>query len=106
MTAALVLSGAAEADLSGALGWYGRIRPGLEADLALCVEEALDRILENPWAFPVALADVRRALVRRFPYSILFRASPVRVEVLGVFHARQDPGRWQGRIGQRPPRRA
>jgi plasmid stabilization system protein ParE len=94
----LAVSDLAEGDLAEAIGWYQHIRPGLEADLTLCVEQALDRIREHPEAFPVVMPGVRRAVVRRFPYSIVYRVRQGRVEVEAIFHARQDPIRWQRRI--------
>ena len=41
--------------------------------------------------------DVRRALVRRFPYSILYVADPKATVVLACFHGRRDPRRWHDR---------
>ena len=96
-TLTLAISRPAEVDLAEALAWYKQVRPGLENDLALCVEETLGRILRSPEAFPVVLADVRRAMIRRFPYGILFRARADRVEVLAVFHCRRDPSCWRRR---------
>jgi plasmid stabilization system protein ParE len=94
----LVISDLAEGDLADAIGWYQHIRPGLESDLTLCIEQALDRILVHPEAFPVVMSGVRRAVVRRFPYSIVYRVRQDRVEVEAIFHASQDPNRWQRRI--------
>jgi hypothetical protein len=44
MTHAVKLLAAARGDLAEAKDWYCRFQPGLEADMLLCVEEALDRI--------------------------------------------------------------
>jgi len=41
--------------------------------------------------------DVRCVRVRRFPYSVFFRAESRRIVVLAVFHARRDPSVWQQR---------
>ena len=61
MNYTLDFSDFAEADLAEAAKWYNRIRPGLTADLLLCVEEALDRICDNPQAFPAVGSGVQRA---------------------------------------------
>ena len=42
-------------------------------------------------------ADVRKAVVARFPYTVFYRAEATRVQVLAVFHSRRDPSIWQGR---------
>jgi len=43
---------------------------------------------------------VRRALLRRFPYAVLFRIDQNAITVLACFHASRDPQQWQRRIGQ------
>jgi plasmid stabilization system protein ParE len=40
---------------------------------------------------------MRRALVRRFPYAIYFRAAPDEIVVLAVIHGRRHPRHWQSR---------
>jgi plasmid stabilization system protein ParE len=102
MTRMLVLSTKAEADLAEAVEWYNRIRPGLGDGLVLCVEQANDRILDYPEAFPVILPGVRRALVRRYPYGVFFRVRSMRVEVEAIFHLRQDPARLTSRFDLKP----
>jgi plasmid stabilization system protein ParE len=42
-------------------------------------------------------ADIRRAVVTRFPYSVFYRADATRVEVIAVFNNRRDPSIWQSR---------
>jgi hypothetical protein len=98
MTRILVVSTASEADLAKGVSWYNRIRQGLGNSLVLCVEEALDRILEHPEAFPVIQPGVRRAIVRRFPYGVLFRVRPKRIEVEAIFPLRSDPARLEDRL--------
>jgi plasmid stabilization system protein ParE len=46
---------------------------------------------------------LRRRVVKRFPYSVIYLAEPEHVEVLAVFHSARDPRRWRERL-QRPPR--
>jgi len=42
---------------------------------------------------------IRQAVVRRFPYVVLFVEYSDYVEVLAVFHTSRDPKQWQGRAG-------
>jgi plasmid stabilization system protein ParE len=102
MTRTLVLSTLTEEDLSAARDWYNRKRPGLGEDLLLCVEQALDRILEYPEAFPAILPDVRRTLLRRFPYAVLYRVRQHRIEVEALFPLRAAPSRLWDRLNPAP----
>ncbi len=61
------------------------------------VQEVLDRIATNPQLHAVVLADVRKAVVARFPYCVYYRAGAARVEVIAVFHTSRDPSIWQDR---------
>ena len=72
MKEALLIRPAAEAELEAAYYWYEERREGLGHDFLLCVEEAIDRILRTPELFPVVHKQVRRALIRRFPYGIFY----------------------------------
>ncbi len=47
--------------------------------------------------FAKVYREVRRALVRRFPYGIFFVFQDSRVTVIAVFHAKREPRVWQGR---------
>jgi len=95
---AILLFPEAEADVEGAYHWYERMRDGLGADFLLCVEEALEKISRDPIAYPVVHKDVRRTLIRRFPYGIFYVVEEQEIVVLAVFHGRRDPKQWQSRV--------
>ena len=41
--------------------------------------------------------NVRRGVVRGYPYCIYYREEPTQVRVLSVFHTSRDPTIWQSR---------
>jgi toxin ParE1/3/4 len=45
----------------------------------------------------VVFANIRKGVVRRFPYCVFYRPHPDRVEVIAVFHSSRDPSSWQSR---------
>ena len=77
--------------------WYENQRQGLGEEFLLAVQNAVDSILENPKMYPVVRRDARRALLNRFPYSLLYRLVHEQVVVVACFHAKRDPKRWQSR---------
>jgi plasmid stabilization system protein ParE len=80
---------AAARDVAAALAHYA---PHDRADDFLAaVDRALANIAEHPSTYPVVHQDVRRALLRRFPYSVFFVVEPERAVVLAVHHQRRDP---------------
>ena len=97
MTLHLVLRPQAEAELLDARDWHKGQRPGLGGAFAAEVDAALARIVQAPLAYPRVQFETRRAVVRRFPYAIYFRAMPDEIVVLAVIHGRRHPRRWQSR---------
>jgi toxin ParE1/3/4 len=49
--------------------------------------------------FPAIHKSVRRALLRRFPYALMFVIeTDGTVTVIACFHGSRDPMRWQKRM--------
>ncbi|WP_089720771.1 type II toxin-antitoxin system RelE/ParE family toxin [Candidatus Entotheonella palauensis] len=94
----MIIRPEAEADLFDARDWYERQRNGLGREFLLCVEEVIERIRRTPEMYAVTYRDVRRALIRRFPYAIYYRIEVTEVVVLSILHTRRDPREWQSRI--------
>jgi hypothetical protein len=64
--------------------------------------KAVDRIEEAPLSFPLVVrldADlgVRRALLHRFPYSVVFLPLATELRVLAIAHLHRRPGYWRRR---------
>ena len=86
-------------DVSEAYNWYEARGPGLGEDFLRCVEACVFTIQRHPELYPVAGDEVRRALVRRFPFEIFYQPAGDRIVVYSVFHCSQDPQRWRSRVG-------
>lgn len=97
MTLPVVLRDEATAEFDEAFDYYEAQRAGLGVDFAARVQQVFDRIAANPHLHAVVFADIRKAVVSRFPFCVFYRAEPARVEVIAVFHTRRDPSIWQGR---------
>jgi len=94
----LLIESEAEADLTEAFAWYERQRPGLGEEFLLAVEACLAEIQRRPRSFVSAVPDVRRALLRRFPFGVFFVESGGTNRVIAVLHARRNPATWRKRI--------
>jgi plasmid stabilization system protein ParE len=87
----------AKREFDNAVDWYEQ-HAGLGNDLVTRVREVLNRISINPLLHAVTYKDVRKAVVRRFPYVVLYREEAGAVVVVSVFHTSRDPSIWQSRI--------
>lgn len=79
-------------DVNEAASFYARARPGLDAEFREEIDAAVERIIRNPAQFPVIEAQIRRCIVHRFPYSILFRiVDSDCIRILVVRHHKRRP---------------
>ncbi len=88
---------AAAAELDDAYRWYERERTGLGDEFLEAAQALVARLAESPIAFPVVHRDRRRAVFRRFPYSLIYRVVGDDVFVLACFHGRRNPRVWRSR---------
>ena len=94
MNRRVILRPQAEAELAEAIDWYESRGKGLGADFMRAVDAAIAAIGRNPDQYQIVKGQVRRAVLRRFPYSLIYVASEHEVTVLACFHGRRDPQRW------------
>jgi len=88
---------AAAAELDEAYKWYERERAGLGEEFLQAADALVDRLAESPLAFPVVHRDRRRAVFRRFPYSLIYRVIDGDVFVLACSHGKRNPRTWRVR---------
>ena len=62
------------------------------------VEQQLERVVENPALYQVLHRGVRRAVMRRFPYGVLYLVEEKGVVVLAIEHQARDPEHWKQRL--------
>jgi len=48
--------------------------------------------------YPIVFSNARRAVLRRFPYSLIYVESGDDILVVACFHGRRNPRRWQDRL--------
>lgn len=87
----------AELDILEAAKWYEKNLVGLGEKYLISVESALDSIQRNPEAFPKVHNDIRRILLKKFPFGLFYLVDKGRIIVLAVFHASRNPKHWKER---------
>ena len=97
MKKALIVRPDAELDLAEAYSWHEVRVSGLGSDFLLSIDASLSSIQRTPEMYPIVYKNVRRGLVRRFPYGTFYVVEEDRIAILGILHARRDPKTWQDR---------
>ncbi len=89
--------------MAQAAAWYDAHQPGLGSRLLDEVEQLLPVLGSRPGAFPRLIdtlpeLELRRALLPRFPFGVVFLQLSEEIRVVAVAHARREPGYWLHRI--------
>ena len=98
MTLKVILRPEAEEDLDGSVLWYERRQEGLGARFLNEVNQLLNQIAGAPLQFPQIEKDVRRGLLRHFPYGVYFTIDSVKVTILAIIHLSRHPDTWRRRV--------
>jgi plasmid stabilization system protein ParE len=88
----------AEAEFVEAIEYYEAREIGLGLDFAAEVHAAIQRATTFPTAWQVVSQDVRRALVRRFPYGILYAIDAETILIVAVMNLHRAPNYWANRL--------
>lgn len=88
---------AAEAEYEYALGWY--LDRSQEAALRFEVAfgEAIEAIRAHPTTFPMCDGIHRFVLLKRYPYSLVYRTDGDSTRVIALAHSKRRPGYWSNR---------
>jgi plasmid stabilization system protein ParE len=68
----VVFTPAARTEVIDAQDWYEGQAPGLGRRFRAAVDTVTQHMAANPRQFPTVFKNVRRALLRRFPYALFF----------------------------------
>lgn len=93
----ILVSPEARDEYNAAIRYYDLQFPGLGARLAEEIRAALRRTLDWPLAFPVERGDIRRVLLGRFPFKILYSIESDHIYVIALAHQHRKPDYWTER---------
>jgi len=92
----------ARRELFDATAFYERESTGLGEIFLDEVQEALGHLKHHPRVGRELLPEIRRFLVSRFPYSLIYRIEKVgqrdQIFILAVAHQKRRPRYWAKRI--------
>ena len=95
----VIFTRVARFELIDAQDWYENEARGLGRRFGAVVDAVIERMIANPRQFPVVHKNIRRALLRRFPYALMFVIDPDEaLTVIACFHGSRDPVQWQQRM--------
>ena len=91
MSRRLIVRPEAEEDIDTArLEYEERVR-GLSFEFRAELDQTFSSIVRNPELYARIHRDLRRALLRRFPYGVLYVLQPESIVVVAVLHTSRSP---------------
>ncbi len=87
----------ARSEFEEAIDYYEGREVGLGYDFAVEVHHAIQRIVDYPEGWAELEHGIRRCLVRRFPYGVLYAVHEDEIVILAVMHLHRRPGYWRDR---------
>lgn len=97
MTPPVEFHNLAELELNEAAAFYESEVAGLGLAFLDEVERSINQIRAHPEAAPRILQVVRRRILRRFPYSILFSFVGGKIRILAIASQKRRPLYWRNR---------
>jgi plasmid stabilization system protein ParE len=98
VTRRLVFRTQAVRELSVAIDNYRQENPVAAVEIAEIVEHAIGTIERNPFLYQVLEGNIRRAVLRRFPYVLVYLADETEVVIIACAHTSRDPKYWRDRL--------
>jgi toxin ParE1/3/4 len=87
----------ATGDLRNAVEWYALRSVRTATAFIHEIDRGLDLVSRTSALWPEFEAGTRRYVLRRYPYSVIYRVHEGVVEVVAIAHHRRKPGYWSKR---------
>jgi toxin ParE1/3/4 len=87
----------AEEEMTEASLFYEAASTGLGSDFLDDVQQAVGRLREYPQAGKAVAPGLRRMLLHRFPFSIIYAETDL-ILVIAIAHHGRRPGYWRSRV--------
>jgi len=88
---------AAKAEAQEVVRWYTDRNPDKALEFSMELDEAVEQVMESPRRFSRLDGNIRRALLRSYPYAVIYRETEDEILILAIAHGKRRPGYWRKR---------
>ncbi len=93
----VIFTSLARQELEDAVCYYELEYSGLGRRFGEAVRKAAIMIAEYPEAWSVERGDVRKCLLHKFPYKLMYSVEGNHILIIAVAHQHRKPDYWIGR---------
>ena len=87
----------AKLEFDEARAWYRAIRPELGSSFSQEVRTATQRIAHMALMYPLEMGDIRRCVLKQFPYTLRYAVRGELIAIVAVSHQHRAPDYWVNR---------
>lgn len=87
----------AEKDIKETVKFYNENSEELEERFKLSLDFSFTQILQSPKLYPYVKFDIRKFVIKKFPFSIFYIDRKDAIYILAVFHDKRNPKEWKKR---------
>jgi plasmid stabilization system protein ParE len=86
-------------ELEDSRSWYEERARSLGNEFLEEVDRAVSAVQQAPmmWPWHEEKQGVRRFLMRRFPYAVIYRPTSSAIQIIAVMHLHRHPDYWKNR---------
>ena len=92
------ISDEAEIDFDKSYEYYFEDSPKVADAFFRRINVSFEDIKQNPFTFPVAYKNVRKYVMKKFPFVIYYQIVNSIIKVIAIFHTSRNPEIWNERI--------
>ena len=81
-----------------AIDYYEDCQTGLGKQLTQEIDASIKLILAFPTAWTLLEGEIRRILIRRFPFGLLYISRNDEIYILAVMNLNRNPNYWKERV--------
>jgi plasmid stabilization system protein ParE len=85
----------AEEDIKNSVSYYQD--KGIEKQFLIILDHSFQIISKNPLSFPAIRKEIRKFVIKDFPFSIYYFPEDENICILAVFHNKRNPKVWKTR---------
>jgi toxin ParE1/3/4 len=93
----IVFKPEARLDIMEIRDWYETNKANLGETFIKSFFKSIDNIHENPKLYPDVYKNIRKCIIRNFPYSIFYIIAGKKVVILSCMHFKRNPKTWKSR---------
>ena len=92
-----IIQSEAQKDLDSAYQYFEEQKPGLGFLFLETIASCVEVLEENPFLFQKVYGELRRAVILRFGFNIIFKVAGTNVYILALIHGSRNPEKWEER---------